>query len=186
MWTISRSCSGATRSPFYQKLWQLCLGKLDLSYFEKFYWGSREYREAYDALKGRRFDLIHANDLNALPLAVRLSREGGGKVLFDAHEYSPGQGYRNKTSEFFFKAYRSGLLKRFGPAAHAMLTVSEGIVALYKENYNLQASVIYNAPAYYPAVYRPVDAGRIRLVHHGLAEKSRSLDEIIYLMKEDR
>ena len=168
----------------YKKLWLLFLGKLNLKHFESYYWGNKEYHEAYELLKNKKFDLIHANDLNTLPLAIKLSHESGCKVLFDAHEYSPGQGYRNIISEFFFKDYRNGLLKRFGPSAHAMITVSEGIVELYRKNFNLKASVIYNAPNYFPAIFRRVDEDHIRIVHHGLAEKSRSLEEIIYLIRE--
>ena len=61
--------------------------KLLLSAFENYYWRLSQVRHAQRLLSDRRFDLIVANDISALPLALDLAR--GCPVLMDAHEYSP-------------------------------------------------------------------------------------------------
>jgi hypothetical protein len=54
---------------------------------ERAYWGV--YGPAYPALAGERPDLIVVNDLDTLPLALRLAGPARTPVVFDAHEYAP-------------------------------------------------------------------------------------------------
>lgn len=56
--------------------------------FEKFYWSLPFVQEAYQKLKDRRFDLIIANELQSLPLSVKIRKDA--KILFDEHEFYLG------------------------------------------------------------------------------------------------
>ena len=52
---------------------------------------------------GRRFDVILANDAEVLPLAARLAREQGARLVFDAHEYAPRELEDNLKWRIFFQ-----------------------------------------------------------------------------------
>src|SRR5262249_21320114 len=54
---------------------------------EKVYWDT--FGSAFGAVEGERPDLLVANDLDALPLMIRLGEIAKAPVLFDAHEYAP-------------------------------------------------------------------------------------------------
>jgi glycosyltransferase involved in cell wall biosynthesis len=47
------------------------------------------YRRTYRRLAGGRFDVVHAHDLNTLPVAAALARRMRSRLVFDAHELYP-------------------------------------------------------------------------------------------------
>ena len=55
--------------------------------YERAYWSSACVQGAQDVLRRGRYDLIVANDIWTLPVALKL--KGNARVLFDAHEYAP-------------------------------------------------------------------------------------------------
>jgi len=140
------------------------------------------HRHALKVLTQGRHDLIHANDLAALPVAVAAARRTGGKVLFDAHEYSPGQTTSWGRLGMLRKAQTRSVFRRFSKVADAIVTVSPGIADLIQKELGIEASVIMNIPSYKPIGFRPVDPSRIRLVHHGAAIRRRRLESIVELM----
>ena len=62
----------------------LWAGQLLARQFEWHYWGKPYVREGLQLLAGKQFDAILANDISALPLALKLAK--GKPVLIDAHE----------------------------------------------------------------------------------------------------
>jgi len=151
--------------------------KLTFRLFGNYYWGLPQVKEAYDKLSNFRTDLVIANDLSALPLALRL--KGNGKVFLDAHEYTPGEFEDRWVWRLFFSRYYDNLCKKYLNQSDAMVTVCQGIADQYYSQYGVSASVVYNAPLktdYQPSV---VDSNQIRLIHHGLAVPSRHLELMI-------
>ena len=148
--------------------------------YEAYYWSLSYVRSAWQRLHERRFDAIVANDINALPLALRLAPNG--KVLFDAHEYSPREFEENLLWRLLFKRYHEHLCSAYLAHATSMITVSKGIAEEYKRVFGVSADVIANATYYRDLKPAPLEPGLIRLVHHGAASPLRKLESVIRLM----
>jgi len=148
--------------------------------YESYYWSLSYVRSAWEQLRGKTFSAIVANDINALPLALRLA--ANGKVLFDAHEYSPREFEESWVWGFFFKQYCEHLCRTCLPRVTSMITVSPGIADEYRRIYGVDVEVVANAAPYCELAPALVEDDRIRLVHHGAASPLRKLESIIELM----
>ena len=154
---------------------------LKLRRYESFYWSSQTVRGALHALGDSTFDLILANDLMTLPLACHLPSRHG--VLFDAHEYSPREFEESWKWRFFHRGYALYLCEKYLSKAAAMLTVCDGIAEEYTRCYGVKPVVVHNAPYFSALEPRASAKGNIRLVHHGGAIPSRSIETMIDMMK---
>jgi len=148
----------------------------------------RLYDKAYDKLYGQNlnlakdFDLVIANDIEALPLAFQL--KGNAKILFDAHEYAPRH-FENKLSwRIFFQGFNKFLCKKYIPKVDAMITVGEVIAKEYEKRYGVTPTVITNAPPYSDIVPKAVAPDKIRMVHQGIANPSRKLELMFDMMDQ--
>jgi hypothetical protein len=124
-----------------------------------------------------------ANDLLSLPLALRLSQAFGAKVLVDAHEYEPLHFDDSWYFNFFFRKFWDYVARKYLPQADAMTTVCEGIAAAYKQNYGVSCEVITNASHYHQLEPGETAPDGIRMIHHGICNPSRRLENMIELMK---
>ncbi len=149
-----------------------------------YYFSLHYIQQAMKKLKGRRFDLIVANDLNALPLAFELPKKRGGKILFDAHEFSPLEFEDRMIWRIFFGRYAKWLSKTFAPRANAMTTVSRGVANAWKNLCGVHPVIITNAPPRYDLQPKSIKTGHIRMIHHGGATRSRKLETMIELMHQ--
>lgn len=161
-----------------------------LSFFNKVFSGLllllRLYDRAYEALYGQdlpieqKFDLIVANDIEALPLAFHL--KGTAKVIFDAHEYAPRH-FEDKLSwRIFFRGFNTYLCRKYIRLTDAMTTIGEGIANEYERQFGVKALVITNAPPFHALQPRAVDPRKIKLVHQGIANPSRKLELMFEMM----
>lgn len=89
-------------------------------------------------------DIIHCNDLNALPIGYILKLMSRCKrLVYDAHELESEQEGQNWIVRFISKFLESILIKK----ADAVMTVSNGIAEWYKYQYRIKKpSVIMNVP----------------------------------------
>jgi len=150
--------------------------------FETVYWSSDCVKAAQAVLRGATFDLILANDIWTLPLALEL--KGNAKVGFDAHEYSPAEFEESWQWRLFFQRYNEYLCRRYLPLADAATTVCEGIAEEYRRTIGVRMTVIHNALPYQDLQpCRGTPDGRVRLVHHGGAIPSRQLETMIESMR---
>jgi hypothetical protein len=147
--------------------------------YQRAYWSARSVRSALASLKGSSFDLVLANDLNTLPLALRLA--GPTPVVLDAHEFAPAEFEDVWRWRFFFRRYNEYLCARYIPQVAGMITVSDGIAAAYRERYGVEVSVVLNAPEYSALEPSEVRSDEIRLIHHGAAIPSRRIELMIEL-----
>ncbi len=159
----------------------LWAGQLLARQFEWHYWGKPYVREGLQLLAGKQFDAILANDISALPLALKLAK--GKPVLIDAHEYTPKEFEDSWRWRLFFGRYSHYLCQRYLPQTAAMTTVCQGIADEYTREYGVRPSVIHNAPPYQDLSPSPTEEGRIRLIHHGAAIRSRHIETIIKMMQ---
>ena len=158
------------------------LGYLLPAYWEKHFWQKQEYHRALQILLRERYDLIHANDWDSLPVAAEAVRQVGGRLLFDAHEYTPAQSADKWMVRLFNLPVRVHLYKTYQKWITRSITVSEGVKTLYRDNFGWSPEVIMNAPHYVKSEFHPVGGDEIHLVHHGVAIRSRHLEDLVHLM----
>lgn len=148
-------------------------GKLiTLKRYRRAYWRLSAVRWAKEALKGRRFDVIIANDVEAVPVAVKLRPRQG--VLADLHEYSPRL---HDDNELWFQRitpWFDWVVRRYVTKAQAWTTVSEGLAAEYERNFGFRAELVSNATPYHDLAPVPVSSP-LRLVHSGAGLTNRQL-----------
>lgn len=132
------------------------------------------------ALRDANFDLIVANDIWTLPLALEL--KGAAKVLFDAHEYSPLEFEESWKWRFFFQRFNEHMCRRYMPRVDAATTVCEGIAQEYRRTTGVNMAIVQNAPPYHELSPRATEPGRVRMIHHGATIASRRLECMIEVM----
>ncbi len=158
-------------------LWAL---KLLLGAFESYYWSQHHIQEAERSLRSTAPDLIIANDLAALPLALKLAE--GKPVIHDAHEYTPGEYDDQFMWRLLFGRYSHNFCQRYLPRATSMMTVCQGIAEKYAQHYGVSPLVVHNAPFNQRLSPTPVQDSAIRMIHHGLASSARHLEVMIDMM----
>lgn len=127
---------------------------------------------------GRHFDLVIANDAETLPLAFAFRT----RVLFDAHEYAPRHFEDKLQWRIFFQGYNNWLCKNYIPLLNGMTTVGKALAREYKKNFGLEPTVITNASNFVNIQPGAVSENKIKLVHHGIINRSRKLELMIDLM----
>lgn len=147
--------------------------------YESAYWGNRLLARAHERLSRLRPDAVIANDVPTLPLALAVA--GASPVILDAHEYAPRWFEDRRLWRTVMQPYMTALTQRYVPRAAAMTTVAQGLVDAYKELTGVEAAVLTNAPEYHNLQPGPV-GDRIRLLHHGIANRSRGLERTIEVM----
>lgn len=147
------------------------------------YWGMARHRSILNVLKKNiRFDLIIANDLEPLPLCIKLKTKWKCKVIFDAHEWYPDQSIntlRHRLKAKWSMDICAHVLKN----VDKVTTVSNGLAKLYKDNFNVDPVVIFNAPHFQdikPSIHQ-LESTCIRMVHHGGANRNRQIENMINL-----
>lgn len=138
------------------------------------------HQEAKQLLGVRQFDLVIANDVEALPWAFELT--DGVPVLFDAHEYAPRHFEDRLSWRIFFQGFNTFLCREYIPKVAAMTTVGKGLALEYEKNFGKKPTVITNANWYYDIEPSPVTE-KIRMIHHGGSTPSRKLELMIEMMK---
>jgi hypothetical protein len=131
-------------------------------------------------LKQREFDLIIANDIECLPLAMRIKKSE--KILFDAHEFAPRHFEDKIVWRIFFQRFNQYLCKKYLPLTDAMLTVGAGLAKEYQKYYPVEPIILTNANYYADLKPTPVNPKSIKLIHHGAANPSRQLEIMIEMM----
>lgn len=150
--------------------------------FDADYWAIPRVQNMLSLLDGLKADLIIGNDIETLPLSVRLRKKFGAKVLIDAHEYAPKWFEHRLKDRLIYNPFWDNLCRRYLPQVDAMVTVCDGIAKEYSKNYGLPCGVITNAPFYQKLQPKPAEEGRIRMIHHGGLSRSRQLENMVYLI----
>ena len=150
---------------------------LILRRFRHIYWNQPAVREALATLSTlERFDVILANDVDAVGLALKLDPAHG--VHADIHEYAPRQNEELLIWRVFVAPFVRWMCRQFLPRAASMTTVGQGIVNEYRRVYGLHSRVVTNAAPYAELAAAPVGA-TIRLVHSGASIRNRRLEVLV-------
>lgn len=140
----------------------------------------RQYRRAYGsipavaaarvALAGQRFDVVLANDVEAVGVGL----EVGAPVHADLHEYSPRLHEENRLWMLLIAPFFRWMCRRHVSRAVSVTTVGEGLAREYEREFGFRAGVVTNATPY--AELEPGAVGRpLRLVHSGAGLRNRDL-----------
>jgi len=146
----------------------------------------RQYRLAYGSvsgvrwarreLRGRDFDIVLANDLETLPIALELNPRLG--VHSDLHEYSPLLHEEHAPWKRWISPYLTWLCRRSLPRATSITTVSHGLQRAYRDEFGVDVEVVTNAAPFIDAEPTPVHSP-LRLVHSGAGLRNRALHETV-------
>ena len=129
------------------------------------------------------FNLILANDIETWPIGVALKKyRPQSKLVFDAHEY-----YAKHFSDvwkwnWFHKRYLNYLCETCIPVADRFITVCDGISREYKKYYRVNSILIFNTPNHEPELTPSQKKKKIQIIHHGISNRSRKIEKMIYLM----
>lgn len=147
------------------------------------YWSNAAIVAARQALEGRRFDVVIANDVDTVGLALSLKPRAG--VHADLHEYAPRMREDLLRVRVFVHPFIDWMCRTFVARAQSWTTVGDGIAAEYERRFGFRPSVVTNAAPYVDAEPSPVH-DPLRLVHSGAAQEHRGLEEIIEAVQLSR
>lgn len=149
--------------------------------FEKRYWTDDKI-EFIKNIRGEKFELIIANDLDTLPLALKISNDNS-KVILDSHEYHPKQFEHSEEWRRNSQGYVDYLCRKYMKRADVTFAVSQGIADEFRNNYKTDPILLTNAADFNELTPSIVNENNIRLIHHGAAIKARNLELMIEMME---
>lgn len=146
--------------------------------YRQAYWAMSAVRAAHETLDELvgAMDIVLANDVNTLPLALWLAPRRG--VHADLHEYAPREKEHVRSWRWFIAPYQRWICRTCLPQVDSVTTVSPGLAAEYHDQFGVDVEVVTNAAAYEQRSPRPTE-GTIRLLHTGVARANRRLDAMI-------
>jgi hypothetical protein len=145
------------------------------------YWGTPLHRSAEQRLGDARFDLVLANDVEALPLGRRVA--AGRPLVFDAHEWAIAQYENLRWWRVLGRPHADALLRANLPHVAGMMTIAPGIAEMYERRYGIKCRVVTNAAPRADLSPAPV-SNPIRLLHHGGAHPVRRLELMIEAVEQ--
>lgn len=145
------------------------------------YWQIPVIKAAWRILKGGKFEVILSNDLDAVPIALRLKPRLG--VHADLHEFYPGLHEDIPAWEKWRKPWISWLCSHYLPKVSSTSTVSNGLCRAYREQFGIDPLLVPNATPYAEFTPREV-AEPIRLVHSGVLHRNRRLEVTLEAVRD--
>lgn len=142
-----------------------------------------EYIESnvLNELVSQNYNLVICCNIEVLPIAIKLKR-GNTRILFDIREY-----FLMHFSSFLWKILIKPrnvfIFTKYLKYADKAITVSNGLKKLYKDNLNLDCEVYMSLPTkskLKSEIKNKYD--KIRIVHHGVSNPTRKIENMIYLM----
>jgi hypothetical protein len=132
-------------------------------------------------LKAEAYDVLLAEDLAMLPFLLQV-KQPHARLAFDAREFYPAE-FENST---FFKVFLSrekwAMCKAYIPRVDIFYTVSNGLAMLYEQHFGKRPEVIRSLPLSAPDLKTPNQSPTWKMVHHGLANPDRQLEQMIEVM----
>ena len=139
-------------------------------------------RAALSQLAGTSpYDLVVANDARALPLAFAVA--DGAPIWADLHEWAPEENSTILSWKLLVGPYMDALCRRYLPRVTEATVVGGAIGDLYRDRYRVpRPSLVRNAGPWQDLAPTPIEPGRIRLVHSGIAVPERNIEALIDAM----
>lgn len=128
-----------------------------------------------------RTDVVLANDVDTVPLALSLQPAGG--VHADLHEYAPRQKEDQLPWRLFVAPYLRWICRTYVARVASATTVGHGLAREYEREFGIRTQVVTNA-APFQDLSPTATPTTLRLVHSGGAMPSRRLDLMIDAMAD--
>lgn len=173
---VPAGVSGHISIPDEYPIWRYDRVSVILRRYRRAYWSNRAIAAAREALEGSSWDLVLANDVDAVGLA--LAQRSAHGVHADLHEYAPRQKEDVWKWRMFVAPFVRWMCRTFVVRADSVTTVGQGIVEEYRREYGVSAGVVTNAAPYADLEAQPVGSP-IRLVHSGAALRDRNILAIV-------
>lgn len=148
--------------------------------YGRVYKGLTAVQAAQQMLPAGGFDIILANDLNTLPLAVDLKPRLG--VHADLHEFAPREKDDDLKWRTFVAPFMRWLCKEYLPAVNSVTTVSAAIARQYTKDYGIDVGVATNAAPFHDLPVKPVGE-TIKMIYSGAGQRFRKLENVLMAMK---
>ncbi|MDT0156753.1 glycosyltransferase family 1 protein [Microbacterium sp. ARD32] len=145
------------------------------------YWRTSAISWARKNLEPGGWDIVLANEADAVPLALRLKPRRG--VHADLHEYHPRVKEELPLWNRRIRPYVEHLCRRFVSRADSWTTVGEGIAAEYERMFGFRPEVVANAAPYQEREAEPASTP-LRLVHSGGAVRARHLELTVQAVRD--
>ena len=147
-----------------------------LRLYTRAYWRISAVAWCREHLVGGAWDVILANDVETVPLALSLEPRAG--VHADLHEYSPTLHSNHAGWKKRIQPYYEWLCRTHVSRAQSWTTVSEGLARQYEKDFGFAPSVVINA-APYADLAATAPSTPIRLVHSGACLRKRNLVALV-------
>lgn len=154
-----------------------------LRMFRTFTRNGPRFVDAIDKLSFRPWDVIVAHNAEVVPIARTLGPTMG--IMCDLHEYSPEQHEPTWKTRLLIRPYIEWLLRREVARVPEVVTVGDGIIRRYEEEFGIRSALVTNASPYKDFSPRATGAP-IRLVHSGIPAPERRPEVMIEAMKLSR
>lgn len=164
--------TGHFRVPDDLPIWRYDRASVILRRYRRAYWNNAAVAFAAEALRGTQWDVVLANDVDAVGLALAQRATHG--VHADLHEYAPRQKEDVPRWRWFIAPFVGWMCREFVAAADSVTTLGQGIADEYQRVYGIRAEVVTNAAPFHTLSPTPVSRP-IRLVHSGAALRDRNL-----------
>jgi glycogen(starch) synthase len=144
------------------------------------YWaGADRARMLHYALQEKP-DVVVSNDWITLPVATRIKRATGARIVYDSHEFAVREHVQNWKWRIIARAAVQHIERHHIGSADRVMTVSDGIADALQALYTLpeRPTVIRNLPQFQDVPPRPRGLRR-RILFHGVIRPERGLEELI-------
>lgn len=157
---------------YITKRWQLLFNKGPLFY-------ANYNIRLFFYLLFNQYTLIWSNDLDSLPACYLVAKWKRKPLIFDSHEYFtelPELVNRPK-----IKCFWKSIEKRILPKLKNVITVSEGIAQLYREEYNIDVKVVRNVPYFKEKKLSKVSLKKT-IIYQGAINVNRGIETMVKSM----
>lgn len=162
--------------PDDQVIWNLYGRFITLKQYRAVYGRLGAVRWCRENLPKGEWDVVLANDVESVPLALELRARTG--VHADLHEYTPRMKEHNPAWKKKISPYYTWLCRKYVARANSWTTVSGGLAREYERVFGFAPELVTNAAPYQDRIPLPV-AEPIRLVHSGACLRDRNLLDMI-------
>ncbi|WP_129587558.1 glycosyltransferase [Actinomyces minihominis] len=144
--------------------------------YELAYWSDGAVRQARTALKQARFDILLANDLDSVGVALAVTDPN--RIHLDLHEYWVGLRDNEPAWNRLRRPYFEWMLKHWASRIHSVTTINHALAEHYSKEFGLKCGVVPNASYFVESSPTPVHEP-LRLVHSGASNVNRRLETLI-------